>query len=615
MANIKYRKSDGTYETITNYNVQPLVPVQETGDSVIDVMSQKAVTDALNNLSAKGYEYNEDNVSFYIGDKEDAKKLINTASSTNISGVNLLNTLSDESEVETPLFNEVYWDVNSPIIHYGENEYDDGIKGIILKIKNSNDQIIAKVVEQDKDSNTLTLDKEIPFGSEDAFIYQEVGAYGKCSLSGPLGVASGFGSVSLGVMGVASGIYSSNKGVMNYAWGDFSHAEGIGTVVEGQAGHSEGFMTRSIGGYSHSEGVSNRAIGEYSHAEGNEVMSYGNGSHAEGYGREFLSFDATITGNKLTIDTPNLSIGVTDSTLLSFKKNSVRYIFKVLSKDGGIYTIDQDMGEYSGEVCIYAGISYGDYSHAEGSSISYGSGSHSEGAATNAGGDYSHAEGLATIASGDYSHAEGSSTKAEGDYSHAEGAGTKAEGSASHAEGSDTIASGSYSHAEGSNTLTTNYFEHAQGQYNKSNEQTLHSIGIGTSETRRNAQEVMSNGDFYVYGIGEYDGTNPNDSQTLQQVINNQQDIIYTRTYTLDFGETSELVQDMNMIGDITISNILLHNVNKLYVTYGSVVKSEITTLENADINIDKNTRIVWEIERINDTELACVGIEYKIKH
>ena len=73
MANIKYRKSDGTYETITNYNVQPLVPVQETGDSVIDVMSQKAVTDALNNLSAKGYEYNEDNVSFYIGDKEDAK--------------------------------------------------------------------------------------------------------------------------------------------------------------------------------------------------------------------------------------------------------------------------------------------------------------------------------------------------------------------------------------------------------------------------------------------------------------------------------------------------------------------------------------------------------------
>ena len=47
MANIKYRKSDGTYGVITNYNVQPLIPVQETGESVIDVMSQKAVTNEL----------------------------------------------------------------------------------------------------------------------------------------------------------------------------------------------------------------------------------------------------------------------------------------------------------------------------------------------------------------------------------------------------------------------------------------------------------------------------------------------------------------------------------------------------------------------------------------
>ena len=122
------------------------------------------------------------------------------------------------------------------------------------------------------------------------------------------------------------------------------------------------------------------------------------------------------------------------------------------------------MGEYSGYVYIYAGISYGDYSHAEGTSISYGKGSHSEGILTVAGGDYSHAEGYSTLANGKYSH------------------------------------------AEGSGTLTTNYYEHAQGQYNKSNEQTLHSIGIGSSSTiRRNAQEVMLDGEFYVYGIGNYE--------------------------------------------------------------------------------------------------------------
>ncbi len=600
MANIKYRKSDGTYETITNYNVQPLVPVQETGDSVIDVMSQKAVTDALNNLSAKGYEYNEDNVSFYIGDKEDAKKLINTASLTNISGMNLLNTLSDESEVETPLFNEVYWDVNSPIIHYGENENDDGIKGIILKIKNSNDQIIAKVVEQDKDSNTLTLDKEIPFGSEDAFIYQEVGAYGKCSLSGPLGVASGFGSVGLGIMGAASGIYSSNKGVLNYAWGDFSHAEGVGTIVEGQAGHSEGFMTRSIGAYSHSEGVMNSAIGECSHVEGNQVISYGNSSHAEGIGKDFLGINVIISGTELTIDSIGASMGTPNSLVIN--KNNTLIPFKVLSENEGIYTIDRDLGQYNGLAYIHFGLSYGEGSHAEGCSISIG--------------DCSHSEGNGNAAFGNNSHAEGCLANAFGSNSHVEGYSSQAYGEGSHAEGNNTTANGNYSHTEGDETIANNYAEHAEGRYNVSNIDTIHSIGIGNStNARQNAHEIMLNGDHYIYGIGDYDGTNPNDSQTLQQVINNQQDIIYTRTYTLDFGETSELVQDMNMIGDITISNILLHNVNKLYITYGSVVKSEVTILENADINIDKNTRIVWEIERINDTELACVGIEYKIKH
>lgn len=586
MANIKYRKSDGTYETITNYNVQPLVPVQETGDSVIDVMSQKAVTDALNNLSAKGYEYNEDNVSFYIGDKEESKKLINTASLTNISGVNLLNTLSDESEVETPLFNEAYWDVNSPIIHYGENEYDDGIKGTILKIKNSNDQIIAKIVEQDKDSNTLTLDKEIPFGSEDAFIYQEVGAYGKCSLSGPLGVASGFGSVSLGIMGAASGIYSSNNGVLNYAWGDFSHAEGVGTVVEGQAGHSEGFITRSIG--------------EYSHAEGVGVISYGDGSHAEGIGKDFWGINVIISGTELTIDSTGVSMGTPNCLVIN--KNNTLIPFKVLSENEGIYTIDKDLGQYNGVAYIRFGLSYGKGSHTEGCSISIGDCSHSEGEGNAAFGDCSHVEGRLVNAFGNYSHVEGYSSQAYGD--------------GSHAEGNNTTANGNFSHTEGDETIANNYAEHAEGRYNVSNIDTIHSIGIGKStNARQNAHEIMLNGDHYIYGIGDYDGTNPNDSQTLQQVINNQQDIIYTRTYTLDFGTSSDLIQDINMIGNITINNIQTYNVNKLFITYGNVVHSEITNFTDMGISIDKNSRIIWEIEKINDEELACVGIESKINN
>ena len=44
MAVIKYKATDGTWKTITNYTVQPITPVQETGASTSAIMSQDAVT-------------------------------------------------------------------------------------------------------------------------------------------------------------------------------------------------------------------------------------------------------------------------------------------------------------------------------------------------------------------------------------------------------------------------------------------------------------------------------------------------------------------------------------------------------------------------------------------
>lgn len=48
MATIKYRTSSGEYQTLTNYSVQPITPVQTTGTSATDIMSQNAVTTELN---------------------------------------------------------------------------------------------------------------------------------------------------------------------------------------------------------------------------------------------------------------------------------------------------------------------------------------------------------------------------------------------------------------------------------------------------------------------------------------------------------------------------------------------------------------------------------------
>ena len=88
------------------------------------------------------------------------------------------------------------------------------------------------------------------------------------------------------------------------------------------------------------------------------------------------------------------------------------------------------------------------------------------------------------------------------------------------------VASGRYSHAEGSfNVSNTGATE---------NLQTRHSVGIGTSSSdRKNAHEIMANGDHYIYGLGGYNGTNAisEDSKTLQEVIT---DLINKSNYIID---------------------------------------------------------------------------------
>ena len=85
-------------------------------------------------------------------------------------------------------------------------------------------------------------------------------------------------------------------------------------------------------------------------------------------------------------------------------------------------------------------------------------------------------------------------------------------------------ASGLRSHAEGIGVVAHNEAEHAQGKFNMSNENTIHSIGIGTADDRRaNAVEVLANGNVYIAGIGGYNGTNISSSnvKSVQEVIAN----------------------------------------------------------------------------------------------
>lgn len=192
--------------------------------------------------------------------------------------------------------------------------------------------------------------------------------------------------------------------------------------------------------------------------------------------------------------------------------------------------------------------------------------SHAEGSITRAIGPYSHTEGWSTSAEGNYSHSEGeaSRTGSMGDAAHAEGGHTVAGGQYSHTEGSYTVANGTNTHAEGDHTKTTNNAEHSQGKYNKSNTgatddlKTIHSIGIGVDTAgRKNAQEVMTNGDHYIIGIGGYDGTNPEAAQTLQEVVNSGGSSITVDTAMSDTSENAVQNKVIKKYIDDLVGNIL----------------------------------------------------------
>ena len=172
------------------------------------------------------------------------------------------------------------------------------------------------------------------------------------------------------------------------------------------------------------------------------------------------------------------------------------------------------------------------YAHSEGQfTKANGEASHAEGEGTIAIDAASHTEGHQTMSDGFASHAEGGETQAIGPRSHAEGFCTIAKGPRAHAEGDHTKATGPDSHAEGQGTVAKNEYEHAEGKYNVSHRgeidnpktNTIHSIGIGENKKqRRNAVEVMRNGDMYVFGIGDYQGDGLDKARTLQEVIKTQ---------------------------------------------------------------------------------------------
>lgn len=310
-------------------------------------------------------------------------------------------------------------------------------------------------------------------------------------------IAIGNYSLSSGSLTRAIGNYSVAEGYETWAVGDHSHAEGILSIALAASSHAEGYsntgefavlshaenISKALGQISHAEGYLSTANGDISHAEGEYTIAYAWGSHAEGYG--------TKTGNvpNDTHSIPDITSPIKDylsSSSTTFAlHNGITVTFNYIAftdddnqtEDEENQTVSSTIYELSGEDAVIDNVAIPTI------------GFNTPSAVLNPIDTYP----------GYYSHAEGVTTTAVAMGSHTEGFGSKTEVTAL------------FSHAEGIETITNNYGEHAEGKYNISIATnnaatahvfgTIHTIGIGSEQQRKNAVRVDNDGAVYLAAV------------------------------------------------------------------------------------------------------------------
>ena len=141
---------------------------------------------------------------------------------------------------------------------------------------------------------------------------------------------------------------------------------------------------------------------------------------------------------------------------------------------------------------------------------------------------YGSADGANNTVSGEYGRANGVGNTSSGVASSTEGSDNQTTGQSGHTEGASNVNNALAGHVEGFKNKAQNDSEHAEGRYNLSHtgsteaQKTRHSIGVGTSESdRKNAVEVMANGDVYLVNMLGYNGKNPDVVPSIQSFTEN----------------------------------------------------------------------------------------------
>lgn len=104
----------------------------------------------------------------------------------------------------------------------------------------------------------------------------------------------------------------------------------------------------------------------------------------------------------------------------------------------------------------------------------------------------------------------------------------------------------------------------------------------------------------------------PNLYDSIRQTINNDSNM---RSYTVPFGTTSVMGQDVNVEAPLVITKIVAFNVASLRVTTGDYVQTPITLTNGqatVQIPVALDALVTWEITRINANQNASVGVRYE---
>ena len=99
---------------------------------------------------------------------------------------------------------------------------------------------------------------------------------------------------------------------------------------------------------------------------------------------------------------------------------------------------------------------------------------------------------------------------------------------------------------------------------------------------------------------------------SLRQVINEDKNM---RSYSVPFGTTSLMAQDINVEAAITITKIVTSNVATLRITTGSFIQTLIPLTDGiaiCAIPVGIDAIVTWEITRINNNQNACIGVRYE---